>query len=301
MQLSPSVYSYVVILMLVVIIIVIVTNANNNSTLSVRPEPAVARRSLMSHEHVQLTDAMTLSEGPLLEVIAVSAGSPAVQMDNWDPRVPVLDQGPWGSCTAFSVRYAYMLWALRTTGTLPSEPSVAYWYAQSRMHLSSALLSDIGSTTKSTMWVLATLGTPTETQWPYTAANIFTRPTLSSALLTTTRTSVPQTVTVYSNPANTLVALKAVIQSGKTLLASILVYSSMMKISVFVTGTVPLPNPSRETMMGGHAIAVTGYDDVSQRFKFVNSWGTYDGINGHFTLPYAYLTNSKLAGSFYAF
>jgi len=42
-----------------------------------------------------------------------------------------------------------------------------------------------------------------------------------------------------------------------------------------------------------------GYDDVSQRFTVRNSWGTTWGLAGYFTMPYAYLTNGKLASDFW--
>ena len=300
MKLTPAMYSYTVILVLVVVVFVMAIN-RNGPTMSMRNQDY---RSLMNPCHCMLAPKGTLQEGPGLELMArfsnPSAPLPAA-VDNWNSLVPVVDQGNWGSCTAFSMRYAYMLWALRTNGSLPSEPSVAYWYAQSRLKLSNGALNDTGSTTAATVWVLATLGTPTNAQWPYTAANVFVRPTISSSLLAVTRTNVPEKVTVYSNSANTLTALKTVLQSGRTLLASILVYSSMMTVKVFVSGTVPMPNTRRESVQGGHAIAVTGYDDRLQHFRFRNSWGSYDGINGEYTIPYAYLTNPSLVGSFYAF
>ena len=45
---------------------------------------------------------------------------------------------------------------------------------------------------------------------------------------------------------------------------------------------------------------VTGYNDATQTFTFYNSWGTYTGINGRFTLPYAYASNPKYAGEYFS-
>ncbi|MEI6627929.1 MAG: C1 family peptidase [Alphaproteobacteria bacterium] len=41
--------------------------------------------------------------------------------------------------------------------------------------------------------------------------------------------------------------------------------------------------------VGGHAILLVGYNDDTQKFKFMNSWGTWWGDNGYGTLPYNYV------------
>ena len=52
--------------------------------------------------------------------------------------------------------------------------------------------------------------------------------------------------------------------------------------------------------IGGHAaVAGIGYDDSRQWFIVRNSWGRKWGMNGYFTLPYAYLTDETLASDFW--
>jgi C1A family cysteine protease len=288
-------------LILVILVIILVAYASRSTapTWSPTSAPGFSPRALMSAGFVGLS--ANLEEAPMMSFARSSVvPEPLPRSKNiWNDLVPVVDQGPWGSCTAFAMRYAYMLWHLRTVGTLPPEPSVAYWYAQSRTKLLGGNLQDTGSTTAATVWVLANLGTPTNTTWPYTAANVFIKPTISA--LTNPKNTVPVRITTFKNAASTLDILKRVIADNKTLLASIMVYSSMMKISVFVSGVVPMPNIRRESLQGGHAIAITGYDDTIKRFIFRNSWGSYDGINGQYTIPYDYITNPQLASSFFAF
>jgi C1A family cysteine protease len=42
-------------------------------------------------------------------------------------------------------------------------------------------------------------------------------------------------------------------------------------------------------------VLAVGYDDNEERFIVRNSWGPGWGMNGYFTLPYSYVTNSNLA------
>jgi C1A family cysteine protease len=42
-----------------------------------------------------------------------------------------------------------------------------------------------------------------------------------------------------------------------------------------------------------------GYDDSKRTFVVRNSWGKKWGKKGYFTMPYSYLTSSKLASDFW--
>ncbi len=50
---------------------------------------------------------------------------------------------------------------------------------------------------------------------------------------------------------------------------------------------------------GGHAAVAVGYDDVAQMFIVQNSWGSYGGDGGHFTLPYLYAPQPALGADFW--
>jgi len=39
-------------------------------------------------------------------------------------------------------------------------------------------------------------------------------------------------------------------------------------------------------VLGGHAVAIVGYDDSKQAFKIANSWGTGWGVNGYGWISY---------------
>jgi C1A family cysteine protease len=58
-------------------------------------------------------------------------------------------------------------------------------------------------------------------------------------------------------------------------------------------------------LLGGHAICLTGFiqnvNPTLSTFTFCNSWGTYSGNLGMFTIPYAYIGNSSLSSEWYSF
>ena len=76
------------------------------------------------------------------------------------------------------------------------------------------------------------------------------------------------------------------------------VYESFESQEVAKTGVVPMPAAS-EKVLGGHAVLAVGYDDPTQRFIVMNSWGTSWGMRGFFTMPYSYLTDSDLSSDFW--
>jgi len=62
---------------------------------------------------------------------------------------------------------------------------------------------------------------------------------------------------------------------------------------------IPWPAQS-EHPVGGHAVLCVGYDSTTGWFKIRNSWGSSEGDNGYFYMPYAYVTEPTLASDFWA-
>jgi C1A family cysteine protease len=61
---------------------------------------------------------------------------------------------------------------------------------------------------------------------------------------------------------------------------------------------IPLPSDS-DSVVGGHAVMVVGYNNASRLFKIRNSWRAGVGEGGHFYMPYGYMTNPDLASDFW--
>ena len=63
-------------------------------------------------------------------------------------------------------------------------------------------------------------------------------------------------------------------------------------------GHVPMPSYS-DAYLGGHAMALVGYNDDPRRYTFLNSWGTSWGVEGYGTIPYEYVGNPRLGSDYW--
>jgi hypothetical protein len=102
-----------------------------------------------------------------------------------------------------------------------------------------------------------------------------------------------------ANRNTTLLNMKLALSLNKSILIGVLVYSSFQSAAALRTGNIPLPNPRRESLLGGHCICLTGYDSTC--FTFRNSWGTSVGVRGAFRIPFTYITNPNLSGDAWIF
>ena len=76
------------------------------------------------------------------------------------------------------------------------------------------------------------------------------------------------------------------------------VYDSFMSNSVANTGIVSYPDTTKEEYLGGHCAVIIGYDESTELFTCVNSWGSSWGNSGLFTMPYKYVLDASLASDF---
>jgi C1A family cysteine protease len=72
------------------------------------------------------------------------------------------------------------------------------------------------------------------------------------------------------------------------------IYSSFESNDVDRTGIIPTPNRSKEEFLGGHCMLIVGFDNATQYFKVLNSWGTDWGSAGYCFMAYDYILNPLL-------
>ena len=201
----------------------------------------------------------------------------------------IIDQGQLGDCVANAFYYCIMS---QTNNNV--NPSRLYLYANCRSIDFTPLNQDDGTTIRTACKAIYNYGVCKETVYPYIISNYVNLPPLN-AYLAAKRF---QTFT-YLFISQTLTSIKSCLNTNNVpIVFGFMVYSSFMSNTVAKTGIVPVPNTQTETLQGGHCMCIVGYNDSTQTFLCANSWGTSWGNKGYCSIPYAYLTNPKLASDF---
>jgi C1A family cysteine protease len=205
---------------------------------------------------------------------------------------PVYDQGQLGSCTANAIAAAVDFQNHRQDQKWLT-PSRLWIYYQERV-MEGTVSQDSGAQIRDGMKAVAKLGVCPETDWPYDIATFADKPPSKDYT-----DAKKDKVLTYESAPQELFGLKSVLASGLPVVFGFTVYESFEGPEVAKTGILPMPSPS-ESVVGGHAVLMVGYDDAHDRFRVRNSWGTSWGQDGYFEMPYQYATNTKLASDFWA-
>ena len=210
----------------------------------------------------------------------------------------VEDQGELNSCTANAGVGIVEYFENRAFGR-HIEASRLFLYKVTRNIIHET--ADQGAYLRNTMGAMALFGLPPEEYWPYEVADVNEEPPAFCYAFAQNY----QAIKYYRlDPAGT--TTKELLQRIKTNLAAGLpsmfgfaVYSSFRQ--AISTGEIPLPADG-ESLKGGHAMVVVGYDDhkgiqntnpggpkTTGALRIRNSWGSGWGDNGYGWLPYDYV------------
>ena len=204
---------------------------------------------------------------------------------------PVYDQGQLGSCTGNAIGGAIQFEQMKQN--LKSfTPSRLFIYYNERVK-EHTVASDSGAQIRDGMKVVAKLGAPPETDWPYDINKFADRPPASAFT-----DAAKNKVTSYQRVNRTLSQFKGCLASGYPFVFGFTVYDGFESTTVAQTGHASMPQ-SNEQVVGGHAVMAVGYDDQNQWFIVRNSWGTTWRMDGYFTLPYQYLLEPNLSDDFW--
>lgn len=207
-------------------------------------------------------------------------------------RMPkdVYDQGDIGSCTANSSSSAMKF-------LHPGfDPSRLALYYESRK-LEGTVDQDSGAMLRDVIKVLAAQGVGYESEWPYITAKFKDAPPAFEL-----RDAAKFEIKTYSR-LTTGADFRNCIVAGFPFVIGFSVYESFEGPDVAASGLVPMPTAA-DSMVGGHAVLVIGYDDSLQLpgvlhglkvYLVRNSWGPSWGLGGNFYIPAAYLENPGLA------
>ena len=205
---------------------------------------------------------------------------------------PVYDQGQLGSCTANAIAGALEFDQMKQNLSPVFVPARLFIYYNERV-IEGTVNSDSGAQIRDGMKSVGTQGSCPEDMWPYIIANFQEQPTNDCY-----QAALQHKAILYRRVTRDLSQMKGCLASGYPFVFGFTVYESFESDQVAQTGHAPMPLP-REQTLGGHAVLAVGYDDANQWFIARNSWGTGWGMQGYFTLPYAYLTSRSLSSDFW--
>ncbi len=210
------------------------------------------------------------------------------------PSCPaVFDQGELGSCTANAIAAAHQFDQMKQSKPAVFTPSRLFIYYNERA-IEGTIKQDSGAMIRDGIKSLALQGAAPETIWPYDIKKFAAKPTKKCY-----DAGLKNQALSYQRLEPNLSQLKSCLATGYPFVFGFSVYQSFESEVVARTGKVPMPNGKTETLLGGHAVLATGYDESSKSFIVRNSWGSDWGIKGYCLFPYAYLLNANLCDDFW--
>lgn len=152
---------------------------------------------------------------------------------------------------------------------------------------------DAGASIRDGAKVMSHLGVCDEKLWPYDVTRFTVRPSKAAF-----KAALEHRAVSYASVPQSHDALRRTLAGGLPIVFGFSVYESFESDQVARDGVVPMPAP-HESILGGHAVMLVGYDDANQRYRVRNSWGASWGDGGYCTMPYAYIEDPDLADDFW--
>ncbi|MDB5137463.1 MAG: hypothetical protein JWP37_4066 [Mucilaginibacter sp.] len=191
----------------------------------------------------------------------------------------ILNQGSEGSSVGCAVAASVEFQIVKHLDKkIRISPRYIYNYARK---LNNLLKTDSGTTVKSAIDIVRKYGAVAEKDWPYKAGEY--NVDLPAKLDKADHYQINNSFQVKS-VAKIIEAMDA---HGPVVIG-ITVYESFMSAKPAATGIIPMPK-EKESVMGGHAVCLVGYDNTAKTFKFRNSWGANWGDKGYGHLSFEYI------------
>jgi C1A family cysteine protease len=204
----------------------------------------------------------------------------------------VYDQGNLGSCTANAIGAAFEFELLKQDKTSDFMPSRLFIYYNERV-MEHTVSIDSGAEIRDGIKSVNKQGVCPEKMLPYVITKFTVKPSA-----TCYKEALKHQVLSYHSILRNLEQMKGCLAEGYPFVFGFTVYDSFESLAMSKTGKLNLPKKT-EKILGGHAVLAVGYDETVKRFIVRNSWGNNWGLQGYFTMPYAYLTEENLSADFW--
>lgn len=195
---------------------------------------------------------------------------------------PVEDQGNLGSCTA-QAGMGLIEYMERRAFRKHINGSRLFLYKTTRKLM--GLTGDTGAYLRDTIKAMRLFGVPPEDYYSYDISKFDQEPNAFVYSLANNYKSLKYARVDQPTPQGTLVHIKDLIMNKYPMMFGFTCFESLYDDQ---EGMIPFPGPN-ESVIGGHAVVLTGYSDTKQAFRIRNSWGTGWGQGGYGWLPYEYL------------
>ena len=210
-----------------------------------------------------------------------------------DRKIPIYDQLALGSCTSNSGCACYRYEWAQKKNNFDFEPSRLFLYWNTR-YLEGTTNEDSGAYIRDVFKALNKWGLAPEEDFPYVISTFTKKPTDLAF-----QNGLKNLVIKYTSVLPTETVIKQTLLSGAAISFGFNVYQSF-EVGNWdsTTGIMPIPKKG-ESLLGGHAVTITGWNDSKKCFKIQNSWGEEWGLGGYFWMPYSFLLNPSECDDFW--
>jgi hypothetical protein len=248
-----------------------------------QPEPSYHMGALPSSP--EALEAASRDQAARLRDIAATTILPsAVSLESLMP--PIGDQGVQNSCVAWATAYYYKTAQEKTEhGWAVDTPlhqfSPAYVYNQSNWG------GDSGITMDDALNVLLQQGVAPLSSMSYNPVDYLTQPSDSQKHEASFYRAMKKELLFNGQGSADVNALKAQLAGGGIFIVTFPIYTYTDDVL-----KPPTPEQIQRGPFGWHAVAVVGYDDARQAFKFANSWGQgWGNYGGYGWMKYSFVQN----------